>query len=192
MIPVEHLILMFTPNPSNQSSQNPPPIPQQPQPQYRQPMVPTKTPAWVWVLVAFGLLVFLVFVGVAITVPRLGHAVMLARETAAIQEIKTIHQAQTEYYSLYGKYADSLVALGPPPSGAASPAAADLIPKNLADGKVAGYVYTVTGAPNGYTVSANPETFGTSGRRTFFSDQTLTIRSNWSQEPANVNSPELE
>jgi hypothetical protein len=165
MIPVERLIVMSTPNPSGQ------------------PIVPAKTPAWVWIVVAVAILGFLVFVGVAITVPRLNHQVMLVQETTAIQEIKTIHQAQTEYYSLYGKYADSLVALGP--------SAADLIPKNLADGKVAGYVYTVAGAPNGYTINANPETFGTSGRRTFFSDQTLTIRSNSSKEPATINSPEL-
>jgi hypothetical protein len=170
---VEHLIAMSTPNPS------------------AQPMVPAKTPAWVWIVVAVAILGFLVFVGVALTVPKLIDRQMLVREQTAIREIKTIHQAQTEYNAIYGKYADSLMALGPPPSGAAGPTAADLIPKNLADGKVTGYVYTVGIAPNGYSVNANPETFGTTGRRTFFSDQTLTIRSNWSKEPANVNSPEL-
>ncbi len=66
-----------------------------------------------------------------------------------------------------------------------------MIPKGLSDGKNGGYIYTVAGSATGYSVNANPETFGSSGRRTFFSDQTLVIRNNWGQEPANVNSPEL-
>lgn len=142
-------------------------------------------------LIELLIVIAIILILAMIAVPKVNQQLMSARETAAIQEIKTIHQAQTQYYSTYGKYADSLVALGPPASGAAGPAAADLIPKGLSDGKNGGYIYTVTGSPTGYSVNANPETYGTSGRRTFFSDQTLVIRNNWSQEPANANSPEL-
>jgi hypothetical protein len=53
-------------------------------------------------------------------------------------------------------------------------------------------LFTVTGTPTGYAVSAVPEAFNSSGRRTFYSDQTLVVRNNWSQEPANVNSPEIK
>jgi hypothetical protein len=50
----------------------------------------------------------------------------------------------------------------------------------------------VTTSPTGYSVTAVPEAFGNSGRRTFFSDQTLVVRNNWSQEPATVTSPEIK
>jgi type IV pilus assembly protein PilA len=177
MIPVENLIVMS-------STSQPPAYPQQ-------PMVPHKTRVWVWILAAFGFLCVLGLITANIAVPNLRRAPLSAREIAAIQEIKTIHLAEKRYYSTFGKYADSLEALGPPSSGAAGPAAADLIPKSLAEGKIGGYVYTVTGTSAGYTVNAGPEKFGSSGRRTFFSDQTLIIRNNWSGEPANVNNPEL-
>ena len=47
-------------------------------------------------------------------------------------------------------------------------------------------------AAKGYAVSAVPESFNSSGRRTFYSDQTLIVRNNWSQEPATVSSAELK
>jgi hypothetical protein len=37
-----------------------------------------------------------------------------------------------------------------------------------------------------------PEVFGNTGRRTFFSDQTLVIRENWGAEPATVTSKEIK
>jgi hypothetical protein len=40
-------------------------------------------------------------------------------------------------------------------------------------------------------VIAVPDSFGNSGRRTFYSDQTLVIRNNWGQEPATPTSPEI-
>jgi len=81
--------------------------------------------------------------------------------------------------------------LGPPASGADGPAAAGIIPKNLSDGKASGFIFTVVGSPTGYSVTAVPEAFGNSGGRTFFSDQTLVIRNNYTAEPATVASPEI-
>ncbi len=46
--------------------------------------------------------------------------------------------------------------------------------------------------PTGYTVQANPTAFGNSGSRTFYSDQSLTIRQNFSAEPATIESPEIK
>ena len=77
--------------------------------------------------------------------------------------------------STFGKYAQTLTELGPPASGAAGPAAADLIPKSLAEGKNSGYIFAVQGTPTGYAVTAVPEVFGSSGNRTFYSDQTMVI-----------------
>ena len=42
------------------------------------------------------------------------------------------------------------------------------------------------------SINANPiATIGTSGSRTFFSDQSMVIRENYGPEPATVNSKEL-
>jgi type IV pilus assembly protein PilA len=108
---------------------------------------------------------------------------------AAIQAIHAIHQAETMYYSQFGKYAASLTELGPPTTGGASgPGAADLIQEDLATGEKQGYKFTITAAPGGYVVNANPIAFGTNGSRTFWSDQSMTIRQNFTAEPANATS----
>ncbi len=49
----------------------------------------------------------------------------------------------------------------------------------------------MTSTPGGYTVNAAPITFGSTGRRTFFSDQNLVKRENWTAEPAGPTSKEL-
>src|ERR1051326_7894524 len=93
-----------------------------------------------------------------------------AREMAVIREIGSIHQAETQYYSQFGKYAGTLTQLGPPVGGADSPEGANLLPKVLADGKKNGCVYALTATQSGYAVTAVPESFGNSGSRTFYSD----------------------
>jgi type IV pilus assembly protein PilA len=143
-------------------------------------------------LIELLIVISIILIIAAIAVPKMNHQLMLAREQAAIRQIGTLHQAETQYYSQFGKYAPSLVELGPPASGAAGPAAADLIPKDLADGKKTGYIFTVTGSPTGYSISAVPEAFGNSGSRTFFSDQTLVVHQNYTAEPATDKSPEIK
>ncbi|MDP9112558.1 MAG: prepilin-type N-terminal cleavage/methylation domain-containing protein [Acidobacteriota bacterium] len=143
-------------------------------------------------LIELLIVIAIILVIVTIAVPQYNKQMMSAHETAAIQAIQTIHAVETQYYSQFGRYAVSLAELGPPASGAAGPAAADLISKDLAEGKKSGYIFTVSATPTGYAVSAVPESFNSSGRRTFYSDQTLVVRNNWSQEPASVSSAELK
>jgi type IV pilus assembly protein PilA len=143
-------------------------------------------------LIELLIVIAIILVIVTIAVPQYNKQMMSAHETAAIQAIQTIHAVETQYYSQFGRYAVSLAELGPPASGAEGPAAAGLISKDLAEGKKSGYIFTIAASPTGYAVSAVPEAFNSSGRRTFYSDQTLIVRNNWSQEPANVSSPELK
>lgn len=143
-------------------------------------------------LIELLIVIAIILVIVTIAVPQYNKQMMSAHETAAIQAIQTIHAVETQYYSQFGRYAVSLAELGPPASGAAGPAAADLISKDLTEGKKSGYIFTVSGTPTGYAISAVPESFNSSGRRTFYSDQTLVVRNNWSQEPATASSPELK
>ena len=143
-------------------------------------------------LIELLIVIAIILVIAAIAVPQMNKQLMSAHEMAAIRQIQTLHQAELQYNSQFGKFAGTLAELGPPASGAPGPAAADLIPKVLAEGKNSGYIFTVEAAPTGYSITAVPEAFGSSGRRTFFSDQTLVVRNNWTQEPANVNSETIK
>jgi len=142
-------------------------------------------------LIELLIVIAIILIIAAIAVPKMNKQIMAAHEMAAIRMITTIHTGETQYYSQFGRYAQNLAEMGPPASGAAGPAAADLLPKNLSDGKASGFIFTVVGSPTGYSVTAVPEAFGSSGNRTFFSDQTLVIRNNYPAEPATIASPEI-
>ncbi len=143
-------------------------------------------------LIELLIVIAIILIILAIAVPKLGSARMNANEMAVIREIQTINSMQTQYMSQFGKYATTLSELGPPTSGGPGPQAADLIPGSLASGDKDGYIFTMTGTPQGYTLNANPKVYNSSGRRTFYSDQNMIIRQNWSAEPANAASPEFK
>jgi hypothetical protein len=106
----------------------------------------------------------------------------LAAELAAIQSMRSILVAEVQYYSQYGKYADTLAALG---SGG-------LIPPAVASGEKDGYVFTLALKPVGFAIQAAPKVFGQTGGRTFFCNQDGVIRQNVGPEPATENSPEVK
>lgn len=143
-------------------------------------------------LIELLIVVAIILILAGIAIPKLNQNRMQAQETAAIRQIATVHTAQTQYYSQFGRYATSMAELGPPASGGqAGPSAADLIPGDLAKGKKSGFVFTLQGGPAGYALTAVPEVFGNSGRRSFYSDQTLVIRESWTAEPASASSGEI-
>jgi type IV pilus assembly protein PilA len=136
-------------------------------------------------------LMLLIPIFFSLAVPVVTQPRLYSRERAAIQSIKTIHTAEVQYQSQYGRYAASLVELGPPASGAPNAFAADLIPKDLAGGEAARYTFIVSAVPGGYVIRALPASYGISGRRSFYSDQTMVIRENDGPEPATPQSKEL-
>jgi len=145
-------------------------------------------------LIAIAIAIILIIIMIAvptIAVPRYGNTQKYMRETAAVAAILTIHKMQVQYRSQYGRYAASLTELGPPPGGAASPAGADLIGNDLARGERQGYKFTVTGNASGYVINANPITYGSSGNKSFYSDQSMVIRENYGPEPATASSKEI-
>ncbi len=143
-------------------------------------------------LIELLIVIAIILIIITIALPKLTRARMYSQETAAIAAIRTLHTAQVQYNSQYGHYATSLAELGPPASGAAGPAAADLIGNDLAGGLKSGYKFTVTGSAGGYVISAVPEAFGSSGSRTFYSDQNMVVHENYGPEPATPNSQELK
>jgi type IV pilus assembly protein PilA len=143
-------------------------------------------------LIELLIVIAIILVIAAIAAPKLNTARMQAQEMAAIRQITTIHTAQTQYFSQFGKFAENLAQLGPPASGQAGPASADLVPGDLAKGQKTGYTFTLAPAKEGYSIIAVPQSFGSTGRRTFYSDQSLVVRENWSAEPAGPTSGEIK
>src|SRR2546422_7245347 len=89
------------------------------------------------------LILLLVIVGILVILPivapkpRRGGGTY---EMAVIRALAMINTAQTQYFSIYGRYATSLTELGPPTAGdAAAASAADLITAGLAAGVKSGY-----------------------------------------------------
>ncbi len=139
-----------------------------------------------------GVSILLGILILALAIPNLNKTRGVAREMMALQGIRTLHIAETQYMSEYASYATTMAQLGPPASGAPTAQAADLVPASLANGEKDGYVFTLTATPTGYTINANPKVYNSTGRRTFFSDQSMTIHQNWGQDPATATSPELQ
>lgn len=142
-------------------------------------------------LIELLIVIAIILVIAAIAIPKMNKQLMAAREAAAISQVKSLTQAELQYNSQFGKFASSLAELGPPASGAASPAAADLIPKNLADGKASGYIFAIQATPGGYAITAVPEQFGSSGTRNFFSDQNGGVHVSFTQDLASDKSPTI-
>jgi prepilin-type N-terminal cleavage/methylation domain-containing protein len=144
-------------------------------------------------LIELLIVIAIILIIAAIAMPKLTSARMYAYEMAAIRTLVTINTAQTQYFSTYGRYATSLAELGPPPSGTqTSAAAADLISEDLAKGLKSGYKFSMVGSPQGYAVNADPQVYNTTGKRSFFTDQSTVLREHLGNEPATVNDPEIK
>lgn len=136
-----------------------------------------------WLIEVLIVIAFILVI-VVVTLPHESHSMEGAAEMAVVRELQTMNRIQVQYKSQFQRYANTLAELGP--------RGADLIPSKLASGDKDGYVFTMTETPVGYTIHANPKVFGTSGRRTFYTDQDGHIRQNWSAEPASASSPEFK
>jgi type IV pilus assembly protein PilA len=143
-------------------------------------------------LIELLIVIAIILIIAAMALPKLNRARMQAYEAGAIKAITTIHTAQAQYYSQFGRYATTLTELGPPSGGNANAAGADLLSGDLAMGEKGGYRFTMQATPIGYTVNGDPVAFNNTGGRTFYSDQSLVIRQNFSEEPATAQSEELK
>lgn len=107
-----------------------------------------------------------VVLALVVFVRRVGERSAFTGERGVVQAIRTIHVAQTQYYSQYGHYARSLEQLGP------------LISDDLASGTKGAYRFRMEGGAASYEIHAEPLA---SGWRSFYSDQTMAIH--WSRGP---------
>jgi hypothetical protein len=99
-----------------------------------------------------------------------------AREDAAIANLRGIADAIQTYRRAWNKMPDSLAQLGPAPTNQVSPDQASLVNEHLAAGSAAGYRfrYRVVSpghdADDSFELSAVPEDYGKTGRRSFILD----------------------
>ncbi len=148
-------------------------------------------------LIELLIVVAIILIIAAIAIPNLLRSRMAANEASAVGSVRTINTAEVTYASTYPNkgFAASLDILG---GTAGTDAEAGLIDDVLAGGAKSGYTFTAPGADpiNGanttYTVTARPATFGTTGTRSFFSDQSGVIRYNTADAPADVSSDPLQ
>jgi type IV pilus assembly protein PilA len=142
-------------------------------------------------LIELLIVIAIILIIITIALPKLNRARMYSQETAAIGAIRTLHTAQVQFSSQYGRFAVSLAELGPPASGGPTAASADLIGTDLALGEKSGYKFTMTGSPSGYVINAVPVAYNATGSRCFYSDQTMAVRENNGPEPATPQSKEI-
>jgi type IV pilus assembly protein PilA len=154
--------------------------------------MPTRQRRRGFTLIELLIVIAIIVVLISAAAPKFSQYLMNARETAALGAIRTIHTAQAQYSSQFGRYAVSLTELGPPASGQGGTAAADLIQSDLALGIKGGFKFVLEQTPTGYRIIATPTAYNNTGRRSFYSDQTMVLRENWGPEPASANSPEIK
>jgi prepilin-type N-terminal cleavage/methylation domain-containing protein len=143
-------------------------------------------------LIELLIVIAIILIILVIAIPQYNKARMNAQEMAAVAEIQNVNKMEIQYYSQFGNYATTLAQLGPPTQGGAEgPNAAGLLPANLTAGSSGGYNFTLTQSAGGYALSAVPKSFNSTGRRTFYTDQTDVVHQNWGQDPATANSPEM-
>jgi type IV pilus assembly protein PilA len=146
-------------------------------------------------LIELLIVVAIILIIAAISIPNLLRSKMAANEASAVGSVRTINVAAVEFQSIYGSgYPTSLRQLGGA-GGATSCNNAQLIDSVLSTGVKSGYNLTVIpgtqpvpassvpqgctpGFSDGYVVTANPVTVGSTGQRAFCSDASGVIRAN--------------
>ncbi|MGC1202653.1 MAG: prepilin-type N-terminal cleavage/methylation domain-containing protein, partial [Candidatus Acidiferrales bacterium] len=146
-------------------------------------------------LIELLIVVAIILIIAAIAIPNLLRARMAANESSAVGTLRSINTANVTYGTTYNvQFASDLTTLG----GAATAAAGTVPPcteANLIDTTLgasdtptkSGYAFTYTGtnpvtpadacaSVTAYTLTAAPSNLGSTGLRSFFSDQSGVIR----------------
>ncbi len=149
-------------------------------------------------LIELLIVVAIIMIIAAIALPNLMVARMSANEASAVQSLRTIQTAETEYSTTYPSlgFSATLADLGGNSSAScvATPTQACLIDNQLASGTKSGYIITWTGdglTPSvSYNLNADPIVRGSSGRRSFYTNYPGVIRYN-DTGPATITDPTI-
>jgi type IV pilus assembly protein PilA len=151
-------------------------------------------------LIELLIVVAIILIIAAIAVPNLLRSRMAANEASAVGTVRTINTAQVTYSTTYpGTGYTALAALGGASPCTPGPATACIVDPAVSSGTNTKSGFTFASAPGAgapsiaFTVNGNPVTFGSTGMRQFFSDESFVIRySVAANTPATVNDPALQ
>ncbi len=167
------------------------------------------------VLGYLGLVIIPVMIVAAIAIPNLLRARVAANEASAVGSLRVINTAAISYAATFENgFPSSLDVLGKDSRGDATCNHAALLDPSLTSGRKFGYVFTYTpqfpdgaaapvispkaaakgctaGGASGYTVTADPLQRNTTGRRSFFTDQSGVIRFSGDGQSATADSVPL-
>ncbi|HWF38360.1 MAG TPA: prepilin-type N-terminal cleavage/methylation domain-containing protein [Candidatus Acidoferrales bacterium] len=134
-------------------------------------------------LIELLIVVAIILIIAAIAIPNLLRSRMAANEASAVGSIRTINTAEITYSTTWGLgFAAALTNLGGTTPCTASSNSACLLDPVLGAGAKSGYTFAaagntpVAGADQGYEVNGTPTSVGTTGTRSFCSDQSGVIR----------------
>jgi type IV pilus assembly protein PilA len=149
-------------------------------------------------LIELLIVVAIILIIAAIAIPNFMRSRVAANQASAIESMRTISTAEVTYSTTYpGGFSSALSMLAPPASGQnTTSTAAGLIDEVLAAGYKSGYsfFYTPTlydpnnATTNGYTLLANPSTYGQTGSMYYYTDQSFVITGNQTQPAASTDS----
>jgi type IV pilus assembly protein PilA len=130
-------------------------------------------------LIELLIVVAIILIIAAIAIPNLLRARIAANEASAVSSLRTMNTACITYNTSYGQYPLALTNLAPVVSPALpTSTAADLLDATLTTAPFQKSGYTFTFHPAGgttYSINSDPMNSGTTGVRTFFTDQTGVI-----------------
>lgn len=148
-------------------------------------------------LIELLIVVAIILIIAGIAIPNLMKSKMTANEAAAVEALRTLNSTAVMYSMSYGGFPHQISDLGPT-SGSPNPssASADLIDSVLATGVKTGYKFSfqvVSADPAGnvlaYSITATPTVPGTTGQRSFYTDQSGTIRATSSGTADSTSTP---
>jgi len=149
-------------------------------------------------LIELLIVVAIILIIVAIAIPSFLRSRMAANQASAIESLRMISTSEVAYFTTYGTgFSTALAALGPPaPGQPVTSTAAGLIDETLAGGYKSGYSFFYTSTQYnagtnmwyGYTVNANPISFGQSGDVYYYTDQSHVIRANTANPASSTDS----
>jgi type IV pilus assembly protein PilA len=128
------------------------------------------------------IVITLILIIAAITIPSLTKAKINANEASAVGSLRAINQAEVSYQAAFGGFADSLANLGGVDPCSRSAATACLLDQSLAGGVKDGYHFSAvgfgpaTGSNTTFLAGAAPVDFDHTGQRLFCTTDKNVIR----------------
>jgi type IV pilus assembly protein PilA len=156
-------------------------------------------------LIELLIVVAIILIIAAIAIPNLLRSRIAANEASATATMRTLNTSEVTYASTYNSgFTDDLHMLGTPGSGQPTNNNADLVDPILAGNGPGGtattftkngyaFTYSHTGQTypqiSSYGVNGDPMARGSSGQRSFFSDQSAVVRSNATAQASGSDNP---